>query len=723
MAVVAVAADVVAAADAMDGAADVAATTAGTTTVLDAETNVEAVEATATATTPVEEAAAEAPMPPKLDLTDQVAAAVLAAAVPPKLAPMAHTAVLRLLKFSTEHTLLRSRSVPHSLEPTVSCTKRFVVPAALALDTTRPTVPVTARACSNTTAASPSSIPCGAILLDSDSSHSLFRDFDLCTDIRKEEHSSLKLDSNGGGFIETSLTGCFQMFPQQFRVWVDKDAMANVLALAEVKQHLRVTIDTAADEDAFLVHISPTKAIRFGLHKESNLYLYDPNDHRAIVDVPHSLSFLQSVRKNKTFFTKHEVKQADEARQLYAKVMRPSERRYESILANHLIDDCPVTSGHARRAHFIYGNEGAFVKGARTKHKAAPHVPTRELVPLSPHILKHHKKVTLGTDFLYVQGLPFLHTISRKIGYRSTVPVRDRKKDTMLAKLEADIEQYSKRGFDVVDVHADKEFECIADDIKPHAEICPADAHVPIVERSVRTMKETCRKTIHGLPFERLPRLMVRRLVKEVDRCLNMFPYPEGISKLGSPDSIVTGNSRVSYKDLYLEFGAYVQLHEPETDNTMRGRSYGAIALGPSANNTAGSWDFMSLATGRLIPGRGTGSWTEIPIDDNAISRVNTLAADEGMPLIQDDHFVVEWRPGQAVDDDVYDRNYAPPTDRGRRRAERGADQAPGQRQPAGRARRRRHVCRAYRSGLSARKQCCAGSRPARPTTAARCSR
>jgi hypothetical protein len=46
---------------------------------------------------------------------------------------------------------------------------------------------------------------------------------------------------------------------------------------------------------------------------------------------------------------------------------------------------------------------------------------------------------------------------------------------------------------------------------------------------------------------------------------------------------------------------------------------------------------------------------------DNAISRVEAIAANEGQPLIQERGLVVEWRPDHPVDDDEYDRDYSTP--------------------------------------------------------------
>ena len=181
--------------------------------------------------------------------------------------------------------------------------------------------------------------------------------------------------------------------------------------------------------------------------------------------------------------------------------------------------------------------------------------------PLPADIAKHHSKVTLCLDFFYVQHLPFIHAISRKIGYRQAVSVPDWTKETMLSFISKSIAEYTKRGFEVMDIHADKEFECLRELMgNVFLEICGPDEHVPEVERSIRTMKETMRATAHGLLYCRLLKLMIAKLVAMATHCLNGFPKDDGVSEHMSPHSIITGCARMDYNKLPLEFGSYVQL-------------------------------------------------------------------------------------------------------------------------------------------------------------------
>ena len=420
-----------------------------------------------------------------------------------------------------------------------------------------------------------------------------------------------------------------------------------------------MTLDTAV-EAVLVVHLPDSSFLRYVEHLEG-LYLLVPSVNPATNPPNYSYLCVSTVADNHAVFTRWELEGADRARQLYRTIGRPSQRQFEAILDCGSILSCPITKANAQRANIIYGPDLAYLKGKTTDHPTSPHVPTQVLSPLPVEIVKYHSNITLCVDFFYVQRLPFIHAISRKVGYQQAMPVPDQTKETMMSFVNKSVSEYTSRGFAVIDTHADKEFECLRGCLgNVSLEICGPDEHVPEVERSIRTMKETMRATAHGLPYRRLPKIMIVELVAMATRCLNGFPKEDGVSEHMSPYSIVTGRSRVDYNKIPLEFGSYVQLLDRSV-NTIRSRTIGAIALNPTGNEN-GAYRFMSLKTGQIIT-KGPGSWTEVPITDIAIARVEALAKQEGQPLLQDSNLLVEWRPNQPFDDDdEYDDDYEPST-------------------------------------------------------------
>ena len=60
-----------------------------------------------------------------------------------------------------------------------------------------------------------------------------------------------------------------------------------------------------------------------------------------------------------------------------------------------------------------------------------------------------------------------------------------------MERISNDLAVYRARGFEVLGLHADNEFECLRNEILPvELDICSMDAHVPEVERSIRTTQD-----------------------------------------------------------------------------------------------------------------------------------------------------------------------------------------------------------------------------------------
>jgi hypothetical protein len=100
-----------------------------------------------------------------------------------------------------------------------------------------------------------------------------------------------------------------------------------------------------------------------------------------------------------------------------------------------------------------------------------------------------------------------------------------------------------------------------------------------------------------------------------------------------------------------------VQVYDRTSWDT-KSHTLGAITTNPTGNSSSDHF-FMSLETGHLIHRR---SWTILPISDATISRVEVLAAQEGMPPVNHEISINKYDPNEIIDESAYDRNYTPPT-------------------------------------------------------------
>ena len=486
-------------------------------------------------------------------------------------------------------------------------------------------------------------IPSTWVLLDSQSTVSVFCNRHFLTNIRASP-TPLKVFTNGGTQLST-LIGDVRNFGT---VWYNPHSLANIMSLAQVRRQCRVTMDTDI-EPALHVHRNDGSIMTFREYA-SGLYFYDvATDHpKSSNPLVTDYSFVLTVSGNKQRFHRREVEAADRARELYRQIGRPSQAHFEHILENNLVQNCPITVDDAKRAVLIYGADSATLKGKTTKGPSQ-HVPMLKPVSLPDQIIADHTDVTLCIDCFYVQGIPFLHTISRKLKFRTVSPLDKKNKPALLAGINAVLNTYAARGFDVVAIHADIQFECLKNELLPiRLNLTAQDDHVGEVERSIRTIKERVRADVHSMPFQRLPRLMIIELVRRSVLVLNQFPALDGVSTTLSPLTLMTGVPLPDYNSLKLEFGSYVQVFElNDPTNTTKARTTGAITLNPTGN-AQGSYHFMSLITGCRLSRM---QWTVLPMPDTVISAVERMAEAENQPLIAGGCPLFEWKPHHPIPD------------------------------------------------------------------------
>ena len=88
------------------------------------------------------------------------------------------------------------------------------------------------------------------------------------------------------------------------------------------------------------------------------------------------------------------------------------------MLDNKAIPGTDLVGADARRAFYIYGQPAPLLKGKTVREKSQ-HVPSPHKLELPPHVQQFHQQVDLCVDFLHVNGTLYLHTISRKLQFRT----------------------------------------------------------------------------------------------------------------------------------------------------------------------------------------------------------------------------------------------------------------------------------------------------------------
>jgi hypothetical protein len=407
-------------------------------------------------------------------------------------------------------------------------------------------------------------------------------------------------------------------------VWFSTRAITNIIALRNLIEQYHVTYDS--DDLMFVVHReSESKPnMEFRMH-ESGFHYYDPRKEAH-------LTFINTVSENKEGFTQRQIKGEDLARNLYKTLSYPSMNDFKWVIQINQIKDCPVTVQYIDMARTIWGKNIAALKGKTTRSKSI--LVARDYVKVPMEIMKLHKEVFLTTYIFFVNNIPFFLTLSRKICFMAVNHLADRMVPQIFKAFKEMYQYYLHRGFHIKTVHANSELAPLKPLIEsmpggPMVNLASANKHVPEIERRIRVVKERCRATRHGLPYERIPKLMTIHIVINVVKLLNFLPTKGGVSDTLIPKIIMSGEMLDFKKHLSLQIGQYCQVHEEDTPRKSQvARTKGAISLGPSGN-LQGGFKFMALNSGKKIAQR---IWDVIPLLDVAVNRVNELGKDQ--PLL-----------------------------------------------------------------------------------------
>jgi hypothetical protein len=303
-------------------------------------------------------------------------------------------------------------------------------------------------------------------------------------------------------------------------------------------------------------------------------------------------------------YTKRQVEDAKKARKLYSILGYPTVANFKHIIKQNLIKNCPVTVEDINIAEKIYGMDIAVLKG-KTTRRNPPRVKD-DLIEIPMELISKHKNLYYYMDLMYINGMPMLTGIDRSIHFRSLVPLDNRTAEELYKGLDKVLRKYNSTGYTVTKIFCDQEFKPLMDDIKDDLDIdmnyTVTDEHVPEAERNNWTIAEQIRCVYHRLPYNTMPKVMLRYLAMVCTSQLNMFPAKGGISPYYSPHVLMGGQNLDFNKHCKYEFGAYVQVdNEEKPKNTYAPRTLDAIYLRPVPDNIQGGHEVMDLNSGRVI--------------------------------------------------------------------------------------------------------------------------
>ena len=210
-------------------------------------------------------------------------------------------------------------------------------------------------------------------------------------------------------------------------------------------------MDTA-EECCIKVHLNKDDVLQFW---EVNSGLFILNPFNKIHDTT-KFSFLNLISNNKLYYTKRELQAADAARRLYIHCNMPGYQKFIELVQMNYFRNSPVTAQNVQRALTIYGEGTAALQGHMTRRRPQP-MTLLPKIPMPTTIRDLHSTISVSMDYLYVQGIPMLHSISGSTYmFRTLEPVFKAKanKADILKGVRNIINTYQARGIEVQQVNA-----------------------------------------------------------------------------------------------------------------------------------------------------------------------------------------------------------------------------------------------------------------------------
>ena len=322
-------------------------------------------------------------------------------------------------------------------------------------------------------------------------------------------------------------------------VWYDRDAIANILSLKQVKEKYKVEYDSM-NRDCFVVTKQDGKRFEFAASPEG-LYHFDTDGVKG--NETDGRLLVNTVADHKARLTDEDYSRALVARKLQRTIGCPSTKTFLSLVANNMLPNSPVTINDIHNAELVFGPDVGTLRGKTVRQSPGKVRTIRNQLPMS--VYDKYRDVTICVDVMFVNNLPMLVSISRKIKFGTIESIPNRKTHSLVAGIQHIQSLYRQAGFRVRTELMDGEFEPCRDlvgDLGITLNITSRNEHVGDIERYIRTIKERMRCIVNTLPFTTLPPQLVIEMAKNIIFWLNAFPVADGVSTTMSPREIITGH-------------------------------------------------------------------------------------------------------------------------------------------------------------------------------------
>jgi hypothetical protein len=250
----------------------------------------------------------------------------------------------------------------------------------------------------------------------------------------------------------------------------------------------------SGDGKQFIV-AKPDKDVVFK-QSPAGLYYHDTSNRNTFIMV-------NTIKENREGFTTHELEKVKEVRRARALGGYSPPKDVMNMVISNIIKNCRVSLIDISNAHKIFGPDIATMKGKKVQRM--PEGVMTYYVHVLDEIISINKNVMVTADNMFMCGLTFLVSISRKIKFITIQYLPGRSQTLLVKSLKHIFHLSAKRGFKVETALMDREFECLRVGIQEvNLNTTTESKHVPKIRHQIRVIKERTRAIRSALPFKRL---------------------------------------------------------------------------------------------------------------------------------------------------------------------------------------------------------------------------
>ena len=195
------------------------------------------------------------------------------------------------------------------------------------------------------------------VLLDSDSTNTIFCNQAYVTNIRKAE-KPFGIQTNGGTLIVTKQCNILHLGTH----WFNENAITNI-SLADMSKKFRVAMDTQK-ENALIVHLNGKK-IKFS-QMPGDVYARKPKDNNDETINHNKQKETQNyltVQDNYKFLSNRQIKKVQEVKRLQNTLGTPSNADLKTIITMNMIQNDQITHEDINLAEQTFGKSIDTIKG------------------------------------------------------------------------------------------------------------------------------------------------------------------------------------------------------------------------------------------------------------------------------------------------------------------------------------------------------------------------